>query len=224
MRRLTVFTSLMFLLFSVGNLHAQGKGGNKKLDDQAISPFVDGFHDAITPGLLCPWEQLNPCEGNKEVFVLDETKRANGDTYFKDAGTAQEGHVDVCMNERDAPTGITLWELSAKPIDLDQANGCTTPCNMLVRQGWTNRASCHENIRLNQAQALSSAYSMATIKDHTRPGDNYFCHPDYLPPNVTKADCLASKSTYCYRGIQAGETGEAYEAYLTSCLSSNWFE
>lgn len=224
MRKLTVLTISLCLSFSVGNLQAagKGKGPNKTSNSDTTITFVNGFSDSITPGLLCPWEQLNACESSKEVFVLDETKKANGDTWYTDKSAADEGHVDVCMNERDAPTTITLWELSPKPIDLSQDNGCTSPCNMLVRQSYTNRTSCHENIRLKQDQALLNSYDMGVIKASTRTRDNFFCHSDNLPPNVSTDDCLASTSTYCHRGINYGETPAEYEAYLEACLSKDW--
>ena len=224
MRKLTAVTISMLLLFSFANLQAAGKGGNKGGGGNTTTPFVDGFKDSITPNLLCPWEQLNACEGRKEVFVLDETKRANGDNYFWDDeyDLAQANHVDVCMNESDAPTGITLYGLSPKPIDLGQESGCETPCNMLVIPPWTNRASCHENIRLDQSQDAVDNYGLVVLQEFMRRGDNFFCHPDHLPLNVSPGACLASTSRYCYRGLQSGESGAEYEAYLDQCLNSDW--
>lgn len=226
MRRFTALTISIILLFSFGNLQAAGKGGTKGGGKTTTSTFVNGFDDLLTPGLLCPWEQLNACSGRKEVFVLDETKRANGDEYFWDNeyDLAQANHTDVCMNESDAPTGIILYELSPKPIDLYSVNGngCTTPCNMLVIPAWTNRASCHENIRLDQSQDAVEIYGLDALQDYTRSKDNFFCHPDNLPPNVSPSVCLGSTSTYCHRGLQSGETGAEYEAYLEECLSSDW--
>ncbi len=225
MRSTLLFLTIFFI--SIGNPLAKGRGGNKN-----PTPFVNGFEDEITPGLLCPWEQLNPCEGRKEVFVMSETKKANGTNYYFDFYTAQQEHIDVCMNEKDAPTVRTLYELSAKPVDLNSENGCSSPCQMLLRPQYTNRLSCHENIALDQSQDIIEQYSierfnydgLAVVQEHTRQSDNYFCHEDYLPRNITPAACLDSSSKYCFRGLQAGETGDAYEAHLEQCLSSNWNE
>ncbi len=211
--------SVAILFVWTGTLQANGKG-KKKTETE----FVDGFRDSRTPGVLCPWEQLNACEGRKEVFVKSETKKANGTNYYYDYDEAQEGHVDVCMNERDAPTGIVILGFFPFPIDLDSDNGCESPCNMLLRPAHVNRLSCHENDSLDQSQDVLNWYSIGTLRDHTRSQDNYFCHEDYLPPNITPAECLASTSTYCFRGRESGESVDEYENYLEQCLDSAWIE
>ncbi len=228
--RRSVFTTIMGGLLACGGaentvddyseLRQGSKGGGKK----QTTEFVDGFHDSRTPGVLCPWEQLNACEGRKEVFVVSETKKANGSRYYLDYNEAQEGHVDVCMNERDAPSGLILYGLVPHPIDLGNANGCETPCHLLARPRFVNRLSCHENVALDQSQGVLNTYSLETLKTYTRQSDNYFCHEDYLPPNINSVQCLASTSKYCFRGMEAGETASEYEAYLDACLKKDWVE
>ena len=212
-------TSVVFISIYAGNLQANGKRGKKQTVE-----FVDGFHDSRTPGVLCPWEQLNQCEGRKEVFVKSATKTANGTNYYYDYAEAQQGHVDICMHEKDAPTGIVLLGFFPFPIDLDSDNGCESPCNLLLRPRHVNRLSCHENDSLDQSQAVLNYYSLETIRSFTRDGDNYFCHEDYLPPNVTPEECLASTSTYCFRGKDSDESVNEYEDYLDQCLDSVWTE
>ena len=214
---------LTILFVPAGSLLAGGKGGGKG-GGKTTTPFIDGFYDSRTPGVLCAWEQLNACEGRKEVFVVSETKKANGTNYYLDYDEAQEGHIDVCMNERDAPTGLVIYGLSPLPIDFDSDNGCYSPCNMFLRQQYTNRLSCHENAQLDQSQGILNFYSLETIREYTRQRDNYFCHVDYLPPNITPDQCLDSTSKYCFRGIEYGESGYEYEAYLQECLDNNWTE
>ena len=74
---------LTILLVPAGSLLAGGKGGGKG-GGKTTTPFIDGFYDSRTPGVLCAWEQLNACEGRKEVFVVSETKKANGTNYYLD--------------------------------------------------------------------------------------------------------------------------------------------
>ena len=218
-----IVIALTILLVPAGSLLAGGKDGGKG-GGKTTTPFIDGFYDLLTPGVLCPWEQLNPCEGRKEVFVVGETRKANGDNYYLDYDAAQAEHIDVCMNEKDAPTGIIIYGFLPLPIDLDSDNGCFSPCNLLLRPEYTNRLSCHENAQLDQSQGVLNFYSLETLSEYTRPEDNYFCHVDYLPPNITPDQCLASTSRYCFRGPVAGESGSEYEAYLQECLSNDWIE
>jgi len=221
-----IVIALTILFVTAGSGLAGGKGGGKG-GGKTPTPFIDGFYDSRTPGVLCPWEQLNACEGRKEVFVVSETKKANGTNYYLDYDAAQEGHIDVCMNAKDAPGGLVFFGLTPLPIDLDidySDNGCYSPCNMLVRQKYTNRLSCHENGLLDQSQGLLNFYSLETLSEYTRPGDNYFCHVDYLPPNIMPDQCWHSTSKYCFRSLEAGESGDEYEAYLEECLSNNWIE
>ena len=215
---LGILCALMSSAQAGGKGNGKGQGGNT-----TPTPFVDGFNDEKTPGVLCAWEQLNPCE-DREIFVQSETKRANGRTYYFDYDAAQQGHVDICMREKDAPTGLVIYGLYAEPINLQQENGCDSPCNLLLRPEFVNRLSCHENVTLDQSQEVLNYYSIETLRGHTRQGDNYFCHEDYLPPNITPAQCLASTSRYCFRNLQEGESGNEFELYLAQCLSSNWTE
>ena len=110
-----ILIALMILFVPAATILSGGKGGGK-----TTTPFIDGFHDSQTPGVLCPWEQF--------------------------------------------------------------------------------------------------------LNVYTRQKDNYFCHVDYLPPNIMPAQCLDFSSRYCFRGPEAGESGSEYEAYLQECLSKDWIE
>lgn len=221
MKSILITLTVFFLCISNLQANGNGKGGGQK---DPAEPFVDGFNDSLTPGVLCPWEQLNPCENRREIFVMSETKKANGENYYYDYDKAQLEHIDVCMREKDAPTGLVIYGLFSQPVDLDNDNGCLSPCDLLLRPDYVNRLSCHENAMLDQSQGILNDYSIDTLRAYTRPSDNYFCHEDYLPPNVTPDECLSSTSRYCFRDLQAGETGYEFEDYLAECLNTYWIE
>ena len=49
-----ILIALTILFVTAGSGLAGGKGGGKG-GGKTTTPFIDGFYDSQTPGVLCPW-------------------------------------------------------------------------------------------------------------------------------------------------------------------------